>query len=91
MADLARDAVRCFTCSKAVKDGRAVATGVTEQTGRTVYVALRSFSKHKSCDFHKVCAAALSSIVDVGDMLSQQAATQKRANREYLLKVLSTV
>ena len=30
--DLARDAVRCFMCCKAVKDGRAVATGVTEQT-----------------------------------------------------------
>ena len=29
---VAQDAARCFTCCKAVKDGRAVATGVTERT-----------------------------------------------------------
>ena len=93
---VAQDAARCFTCCKAVKDGRAVATGVTERAflekGFTNWKdGTRSFSKHESCDFHKVCAAALASTVDVGDMLSRQAASEKRVNREYLLKVLSTV
>ena len=83
-------------CCKAVKDCRAVATGVTERAflekGFTNWKdGTRSFSKHESCDFHKVCAAALASTVDVGDMLSRQAASEKRVNREYLLKVLSTV
>ena len=49
------------------------------------------FSRHESCDFHKVCTAALASTVDVGDTLSQQAAAEKKANREYLLKLLSSV
>ena len=53
--------------------------------------ATRCFSRHESCDFHKVCTAALASTVDVGDMLSQQAAAEKKANREYLLKLLSSV
>ena len=79
-----------------MKDGRAVATGVTERAflekGFTNWKdGTRSFSKHESCDFHKVCAAALASTVDVGDMLLRQAASEKRVNREYLLKVLSTV
>ena len=94
--DATQDVARCFTCCKAVKDGRAVATGVTERAflvkGFTNWKdGTRSFSKHGNCDFHKVCAAALASTVDIGDMLSQQAATEKRANREYLLEVLSTV
>ena len=63
--DLALDSIHCFTYCKAVKDGRALASGVTEQT----YVVKRlkdsmcSFSKHESCDFHKVCATALTSTV----------------------------
>ena len=93
---VAQDAARYFMCCKAVKDGRAVATGVTERAflekGFTNWKdGTRSFSKHERCDFHKVCAAALASTVDVGDMLSRQAASEKRVNREYLLKVLSTV
>ena len=95
--DSTNDSVRCFTCCKAVKDGRAVSTGVTEQaflvkgfTNRKD--GTRCFSRHESCDFHKtVCVAALASTVDVGDMLSRQAATEKQANHEYLLKLLSIV
>jgi len=94
--DSTNDSVRCFTCCKAVKDGRAVSTGVTEQAflvkGFTNWKdGTRCFSRHESCDFHKACVAALASTVDVGDMLSRQAATEKQANREYLLKLLSTV
>ncbi len=94
--DVAQDAARCYTCCKVVKDGRAVANGVTEQAflvkGFTNWKdGTRSFAKHEGCDFHKMCAAALQSTVDVGDMLVQQAAAEKRENREYLLKLLSTI
>ena len=80
--DVTQDAARCFTCCKAVKDGRAVATGVTERAflvkGFTNWKdGTRSFSKQESCDFHKFYAAALASTVDVEDMLSQRAATEK--------------
>ena len=43
--------------------------------------ATRVFTKHESCVFHKSTAAALVSRVDVGDMLSKQAATEKQQNR----------
>ena len=94
--DVARDAVRCFTCCKAVKDGRAKITGQAEGSflvnGFTNWKdATTKFTKHENSDFHKVCARALSSTVDIGDMLNKQAVTEKQANREYLLKVLSSV
>ena len=77
-------------------NGRAVSNGVTEQAflvkGFTNWkAATRCFSRHESCDCHKLCAAALASTVDVGNMLSQKAAAEKKANREYLLKLLSSV
>ena len=34
--------------------------------------ATRNFSKHKSCDFYKLAAAALTSQVDTGEMFSKQ-------------------
>lgn len=40
---------------------------------------------------YKRCSEALLFKVDVGELLDRQAATEKRANREYLLKVLSTL
>ena len=49
------------------------------------------FRKHEQCDFHKVCVEALSAKVNVGDMLNREAAAQKLANREYLLKILSSI
>ena len=94
--NVAQDAVHCFTCCKAVKDGRAKITGLAEGSflvnGFTNWKdATTKFAKHESSDFHKVCAEALSSTVDIGDMLNKQAVTEKQENREYLLKVLSTV
>ena len=53
--------------------------------------ATRIFSKHETCDFHQSAAAALTSQVDIGEMLSKQYATEKRANRQYLLKILSSI
>ena len=41
--------------------------------------------------FHRSAAAALTNQVDIGEMLSKQYATEKRANREYLLKILSSI
>ena len=94
--DVAQDAVRCFTCCKAVRDGRAIITGQAEGSfsvnGFTnLKDATTKFAKHESSNFHKACAEALSSTVDIGDMLNKHAVTEKQANREYLLKVLSTV
>ena len=94
--DVAQDAVRCFTCCKAVKDGRARISGQAEGSflvnGFTNWKdATTKFAKHESSDFHKACAEALSSTVDIGDMLNKQAVSEKQANREYLLKVLSSV
>ena len=79
-----------------MKDGRARITGQAEGSflvngftnGKD---ATTKFTKHESSNFHKACAEALSSTVDIGDMLNKQAVTEKQANREYLLKVLSTV
>ena len=94
--DSTNDSVHCFTCCKAVKSGKAVTNDVTEQAflvkGCTNWKnGTRCFSTHESCDFHKVCPAALASIVDVGDILSQQAAIEKQANHEYLLKQILCV
>ena len=41
--------------------------------------------------FHRICFEAVSSTVDVRDMLNQQAATEKQQNHDCLLKILSTV
>ena len=51
----------------------------------------RVFAKHESCDLHKSTVAALASRVDAADVLSKQAATKKQQNRQYLLKVLSSI
>ena len=83
--DVAQDAVRCFTCCKAVKDGRARISGKAEASfltnGFTNWKdATAKFAKHECCDFHKTCVQALSSTVDVGDMLDKQASTEKQKN-----------
>ena len=53
--------------------------------------ATAKFAKHECSDFHKTCAQAQSSTVDVEDMLDKQASTEKKKNHEYLMKVLSMV
>ena len=47
--------------------------------------------KHGSCDFHKQAAMAISNTADIGEMLSTQHAMKKKLNREYFLKILSTI
>lgn len=94
--DLGQDAAYCFVCCKAVKEGKVRLSTYIEESflvkGFTNWKdATRIFMKHQSCDFHKSAAAALASRVDVGDMLSRQAATEKQQNRQYLLKVLSSI
>ena len=92
----AQDAVRCFTCCKAVKDGVVKTTGQREASflvnGYTNWKdATIKLGKHERSDFHKACAEALSPTVHIGDILNKQAVTEKQANRKYLLKVLSIV
>lgn len=53
--------------------------------------ATRAFVKHESYNFHKSAAAALASRVDIVDMLSKQVTAEKQKNRQYLLKVLSSI
>ena len=71
-------------------------TGVTDQSfiikGFTNWKdATRVFMKHGSCDFHKQAAMAISNTADIGEMLSTQHAMEKKLNREYFLKILSTI
>ena len=92
----AANVVRCFTCCRAVKSGVVKAEGQADGSflarGLSNWKDARSkFRKHEQCDFHKVCVEALSAKVDVGDMLNREAAAQKLANREYLLKILSSI
>lgn len=94
--DVGQDAAFCFICCKAVKERKVRLSTYMEESflvkGFTNWKdATRMFARHESCDFHKSCAAALTSRVDVGDMLSRQAATEKQQNRQYLLKVLSSI
>ena len=94
--DVSQDCVLCFICCKAVKDGKVSVTKLAESSflvdGFTNWKdATTKFAKHESSDFHKRCSEALLFRVDVGELLDRQAATEKRANREYLLKVLSTL
>ena len=49
------------------------------------------FTRHENCEFHQLSAAALANRVNVGDMLSKQAATKKQQNRQYLFKVLTSI
>ena len=86
----------CFICCKAVKDGKVNVSKLAESSfladGFTNWKdATTKFAKHESSDFHKRCSEALSFRVDIGELLDRQIATEKRANREYLLKVLSTI
>ena len=91
--DVAWDAVLCFICCKAVKEGRVkvaessfLTDGFTNWKDDTT-----KFTKHARSDFHKACTEALLSTVNIGDMLNKQAVTEKQANREYVLRVLSTL
>ena len=94
--DSGQDCAFCFVCCKAVKDKKARLSSYTEDSflvkGFTNWKdATRIFGRHESCDFHKMSASALASRVDVGDMLSKEAATLKQQNRQYLLRLLSSL
>ena len=53
--------------------------------------ATRIFTRHEKCEFYHFYATVLANKMNVGDMLSKQAATEKEKNRQYLLKLLSSV
>ena len=94
--DVAQDAAYCFTCCKALEMGKVRMSACSDESfvvkGFTNWKdATRALIKHESSNFHKSAAAALASRVDVSDMLSKQAAAEKQKNRQYLLKVLSSI
>ena len=47
--------------------------------------------KHERSNFRKVATEALKETNDVADMLSQAAASEKKNNSEYLLKIISSI
>ena len=53
--------------------------------------ATRVLVKHERSNFHKVATETLKGTNDVADMLSQAAASEKKNNREYLLKIISSI
>ena len=52
--------------------------------------ATRVLFKYESCNFHKAATEALKATNDVADM-SKAASTEKKNNREYLLKIISSI
>ena len=94
--DLGKDAAFCLICCKAVKAGKANFSSCAERSfllkGFTNWQgATHGFRKHEECKFHKLCSSSLAIKLDVGDMLNAAAITEKEKNREYLLKVLSSI
>ena len=47
--------------------------------------------KHGSWDFHKQAVMAISNTADIGEMPSTQHTMEKNLNREYFVKILSTI
>lgn len=94
--DVGQDSAYCFVCCKAVKERKVKLSSYAEESflvkGFTNWKdATRIFARHENCEFHQISAAALANRVNVGDMLSKQAATEKQQNRQYLLKVLTSI
>ena len=48
-------------------------------------------SRHENCDFHKAAASALSTKANIADILSISVASEKKANHDYMLEVVSSV
>ena len=46
---------------------------------------------HETCNFHKQAVISLSNHTNVGELLSVQHASEKKLNREYLLKIFSNI
>ena len=53
--------------------------------------ATEKFAQQEKSNFHRICFEAVSSTVDVEDMLNQQAANEKQQNRDCFLKILSSM
>ena len=83
----------CFLCCKAVNMGL---TRLSEPSflvkGFTNWKdATQVWVKHESSNLHKAATEALKATNDVADMLSKAAATEKKNNHEYLLKIISSI
>ena len=80
---------------RVVKDGKVRLSSITEQAFLTGFTnwkdATRQFAKHEKCEFHKSAVASLNVKVDVAEMLSKQVSQERKANRDHLMTVLSTI
>ena len=73
--ELDQDAVYCFVCCKAVKEGKIRLTEMTEASCLVKGFinwknATRGLYKHDNSDLHKAAASALSTKANVANMLS---------------------
>ena len=91
--DATMDAAFCFSCCKAAKQGKVKATeGSFTSKGFTNWKdATRIFAKHESSDVHKQLTMCMSSSTDIAELLSTQHAREKEQNRNYFLKILSSI
>jgi len=87
------DAAFCFSCCKAAKRGKVKTTeGSFTSKGFTNWKdAIRIFAKHESSDVHKQSTMCVSSSTDIAELLSTQHAREKEQNRNYFLKILSSI
>ena len=94
--DATVDAAFCFSCCKAASQRKVKLTGLTEGSftnkGFTNWKdAIRIFAKHESSDVHKQSTMCISSNTDIAELLSTQHAREKEQNRNYFLKILSSI
>ena len=93
--DATDDSAFCFLCCKAVKGKKMGLTRLSEASflkGFTNWKgATRVLVKHESSNFHKATTEAQMATNEVADMLSPAAATEKKNNRKYLLKIISSI
>ena len=94
--DATVDAAFCFSCCKAASQGKVKLTGLTEGSftnkGFTNWKdANRIFAKHESSDVHKQSTMCISSNTDIAELLSTQHAREKEQNRNYFLRILSSI
>ena len=93
--DATDDSAFCFLCCKTVKGEMMGLTSISEASfivkGFINWKdATRVLVKYESSNFHKVATEALKETNDVAD-ISKAAATEKKNNRKYLQKIISSI
>jgi len=87
------DAAFCFSCCKVAKQGKVETTeeSFTRKGFTNWKDVIRIFAKHESSDVHKKSTMCVSSSTDIAELLSTQHDREKEQNRNYFLKILSSI